>query len=382
MRRQVSLILRLARKDWHLFWADRRAAVLCFAVPIVLASTFGMVFDQPSQSLAATRLPLLVVDEDDSALSHAIVADLLGSEKVQAKLVDRATAEHEIEARSVGIAVIIPQGFAELTAARVTLLHHPLSALESQWAEGIFTEIAMRRLAKDYLGDLVPTVDRPFAVERQTPGTSSESFCSYSHCFAGMTLQYLLFWGMESGLLLLRERQRSVWRRLQAAPVPILSVLLGRALTTSVIALLMVGATFAFGWLVFDVSIDGSGWGFLLLALAVSGLAAATGLLVAALGGTEARARGVCILVILAVSMFGGLWLPGFLMPDWVRDLSLALPTSWAMQGFDGVTWAGETLADVWPSVLVVSGFAVGCLTLAAVRFLTIESRRRRGRAI
>jgi ABC-2 type transport system permease protein len=324
----------------------------------------------------------LIVDEDDSALSRALVADLLGSEKVRAKLVDRATAEAEIESRAFGVAVIIPKGFGKPDGESVTLLHHPLSALESQWAEGIFTEVAMRRLATDYFGNLLPAVERPFEIERETPGAAPESFCSYSHSFAGMTLQYLLFWGMESGLLLLRERQRGVWRRLQAAPVPILSVLLGRALATSAIALLMVGATFGFGWMVFDVSIDGSGWGFLLLALAVSGLAAGTGLLVAALGGTESRARGVCILVILAVSMLGGLWLPAFLMPEWVRDVSLAFPSSWAMRGFDGVTWAGEGLAHVWPTVLMVAGFTAVCLGLAAVRFLAIESRRRRGRVI
>ena len=58
-------------------------------------------------------------------------------------------------------------------------------------------------------------------------------FNSYTHSFSGMTLQYLLFWGMESGLLLLRERQRGVWLRVRAAPVPLHAILLGKAQKSS-----------------------------------------------------------------------------------------------------------------------------------------------------
>ena len=44
MTARLRLILALARKDWRLFWADRRAALLCFVVPVLLASVFGMIF--------------------------------------------------------------------------------------------------------------------------------------------------------------------------------------------------------------------------------------------------------------------------------------------------------------------------------------------------
>src|SRR5262249_35541601 len=124
-------------------------------------------------------------------------------------------------------------------------------------------------------------------------GPSAVGFNPYSHSFSGMTLQYLLFWGMESGLLLLRERQRGVWTRLRSAPVPLWAVVAGKSLTTSAVALLMVLFTFGFGYVAFGVTVTGSFVAFVLLALAASGLAAAVGLLVAAVGGTEARARAV-----------------------------------------------------------------------------------------
>jgi len=380
------LIWNLARKDWLLFFADRRAALLCFTVPIILASLFGLIFDRPSDSMAGTmRLKLLVVDEDKTDTTRRMIHDL-NSGRAEVQVVDRATAESLMESRHYGVSLVLPHGFTSREAfsrPRVEMLYHPLSAMESQWAEGIVTEIVMKFKAREFLEPLgveVSRIDKPLVVERHAAAFAGQQrFNSYSHSFSGMTLQYLLFWGMESGLLLLRERQSGVWRRLRSAPVPLWALLAGRAFATGTIALLQVLTTFSFGYVAFGVTITGSWLGFLLLAFAISVLASATGLLVAAIGGTEARARSVCILAILAVSMLGGLWLPTFLLPNWVQELSLSLPTTWAMRGLDGLTWQGQSLGVVWPCVLAVAGFAMLFLVLAVSRFAWSEARRKRG---
>lgn len=391
---RLRVILALAAKDWSLFWADRRAALLAFAVPIILASAFGLVFHKAAGRSNAPTLPLLVVVEDSGPLTQQIAAALLANPRVEAELVSREVAEARIADRRPGVAVVFPSGFEALAAwkpgesgprPRIELLHNPLCESEAHWAEGVVSEVVMRTVAKDRLAPWVGTpsdtaLSLPFTVEPSAVNGGGE-FNSYTHSFCGMTLQYLLFWGMESGLLLLRERQRSLWLRLRAAPVPLSAVLLGKALSTAAIALLQVLATFGFGAIVFGVSVGGSWLGFALLAIGVSVLSAATGLLVAALGGTEARARSVCILVILGVSMLGGLWLPSFVLPGWARDLALALPTTWAMRGLDSVTWQGRGFLDVLPNVAVVAGFTAVFLMVAVARLVSSEARRRRGLA-
>ena len=389
MTRALDLILTLARKDWRLFWADRRAAALGFAVPVVLASAFGLIFAKPAERNAAPRLPVLVVVEDAGPLTRRVADDLLASERFEAvEVASRAEAERRLAERRPGVAIVLPAGTERLAEwepgstdrPAVEILHHPTAAAERQWAEGALTEVVMRRLAREKYGDLLKdkvdlAVAPAFRVE--AAAVTEGNFNTYSHSFSGMTLQYLLFWGMESGLLLLRERQRGVWTRVRSAPVPLGAVVLAKALSTAAIALVMVAVTFGFGWLAFGVTVTGSLVGFVLLALAASGLAAAVGLLVAAVGGTEARARAVSILVILAVSMVGGLWLPAFLLPGWVRDAALSLPTTWAMRGFDGVTWQGKGLAAALPSVLAVAGFAAAFLAVAVVRLAAAERRLR-----
>jgi ABC-2 type transport system permease protein len=208
--------------------------------------------------------------------------------------------------------------------------------------------------------------ERPFAVERAAvPAGGALSIHAYSHSFCGMTLQYLLFWGMDSGLLLLRERRQGIWRRLRAAPVTRLTMVLGKALATALVALAQIALTFGFGAVVFGVTLTGSPAGFVALALAAAGLSAATGLLVAALGGNEGRARSVAILMILSLSLLGGLWLPAFLLPRWAQTLALALPTTWAARGLEGVTWQGMGLGEALRCAGVLAGFSAAFLAVA-----------------
>jgi ABC-2 type transport system permease protein len=390
MLRSFRVVLTLAVKDLSLFFADRRGAALSFVVPILLASAFGMVFAKPAEESKAVQLPLLVVVEDGGEFTNSVANDVLASPRVQAERATREEAIRRIADRRPGVAVIFPRGFEQLKTNKlnqpgqrpnVEVLHHPLCANEAQWAEGILAESVLQRLASEHLTPLIGSgaLTMPFEIRTRESTGPQAGFNSYSHSFSGMTLQYLLFWGMESGLLLLRDRQRSVWLRLRAAPVSLWNLLLGKALATTLLAFLQVLVTFGFGYCVFGVTVSGSVAGFLGLAVAVSVLSAATGLMVAALGGTEMRARSVCILVILGVSLLGGLWLPSFVLPSWARDLSLALPTTWAMRGFDAATWQGRDFLAVLPSVAVVFGFTAVFMGLAFTQLLTSEARRRRG---
>lgn len=391
MRRRLTLILALAVKDWSLFLADKRAAVLGFVVPVVLASAFGLIFARPADKPGGVKLPLLVTVEGEGEFTRAVAAEFAAGERVEAEVVSRDQIDARLADRRPGVAVVFPAEFEKLAAwkpgsvgekPKVQVLHNPLCASEAQWAEGLVSEAVMRKLANDHLRPVVgdSALAMPFEV-KTTEQADHAGFNSYSHSFNGMTLQYLLFWGMESGLLLLRDRQKSVWSRLRAAPVPLWCVLLGKALSTAAIAFLMVLTTFAFGHFVFGVNVTGSVLGFLLLAVVASVLSAATGLLVAAVGGTEARARSVCILVILGVSMLGGLWLPSFVLPGWARDVSMSLPTTWAMRGLDGVTWQGRDLWGSLPSVSVVAAFTAVFLAVAVAKLVSSEARRRRGLA-
>ena len=378
-KQQLSLLWILASKDIQLFLVDKKAAALCFLVPIILASGFGYVFSKPLQN-EEVKLPLLVVREDNSPLAIKLADALLKSTKLEAAPASREEALRKIERRSARIALIIPKDFASQIALKkkvpaIEILHHPSSSLESKWAEGIFTEIAFREAAPELLGFWLPgasslKLERPFEVKKEPFPTGMDiSRQAYSHSFSGMTMQYLLFWGMDCGLLLLRERRQGIWKRLKAAPIPIPTLLGGKIIATALIALTQILFTFSFGSLVFGVTINGSILGFLIMAIATALLSAATGLLVAAVGGTENRARSMAILSILSLSILGGLWLPSFMLPLYVQNFSLLLPTTWMIKGFEGVIWQGMGLIDASYCALVTLFFSAIFIGFSILKF-------------
>ena len=378
-KQQLSLLWILASKDIQLFLVDKKAAALCFLIPIILASGFGYVFSKPLQN-EDLKLPLLVVREDNSPLAIKLADALLKSTKLEAAPASREEALRKIERRSARIALIIPKDFASQIALKkkvpaIEILHHPSSSLESKWAEGIFTEIAFREAAPELLGFWLPgasslKLERPFEVKKEPVPTGMDiSRQAYSHSFSGMTMQYLLFWGMDCGLLLLRERRQGIWKRLKAAPIPIPTLLGGKIIATALIALTQILFTFSFGSLVFGVTINGSILGFLIMAIATALLSAATGLLVAAVGGTENRARSMAILSILSLSILGGLWLPSFMLPLYVQNFSLLLPTTWMIKGFEGVIWQGMGLIDASYCALVTLFFSAIFIGFSILKF-------------
>ncbi len=378
-KQQLNLLWVLASKDIQLFLVDKKAAALCFLVPIILASGFGYVFSKPLQN-EDLKLPLLVVREDNSPLAIKLADALLKSTKLEAAPASREEALRKIERRSARIALIIPKDFASQIALKkkvpaIEILHHPSSSLESKWAEGIFTEIAFREAAPELLGFWLPgasslKLERPFEVKKEPFPTGMDiSRQAYSHSFSGMTMQYLLFWGMDCGLLLLRERRQGIWKRLKAAPIPIPTLLGGKIIATALIALTQILFTFSFGSLVFGVTINGSILGFLIMAIATALLSAATGLLVAAVGGTENRARSMAILSILSLSILGGLWLPSFMLPLYVQNFSLLLPTTWMIKGFEGVIWQGMGLIDASYCALVTLFFSAIFIGFSILKF-------------
>ena len=73
--------------------------------------------------------------------------------------------------------------------------------------------------------------------------------------------------------------------------------------------------------------------------------------------------------------MLGGLWLPPFLMPGWLRALGMVLPTSWALAGLEAASWQGGSLETALVHALVVLLFSLAFLGLAFIGFQRSQKR-------
>ena len=67
--------------------------------------------------------------------------------------------------------------------------------------------------------------------------------------------------------------------------------------------------------------------------------------------------------------MLGGAWVPTFLFPQMLQKLTLAVPTRWAVDGLDAMTWRGMGFSASLGPMAVLVGFALAFGALAVARF-------------
>ena len=197
----------------------------------------------------------------------------------------------------------------------------------------------------------------------------ASQYNGYAHSFAGMTVQFILFMAIDAGIGVLLARKLGLWNRLLAAPLGVNTLVLARALSCAIIAFGLTCFIFAVAMLVFKVQILGSFIGFAGVALSFSLMTASFGLLIAAFGKTPEAARGIAVFATLVMVMLGGAWMPSFMFPQWLQDLTLFIPTRWAVDGFDAMTWRGLGLSAALPAIGVLLLFSLGFGALAAWQF-------------
>ena len=370
-------LLAMVRKDLLLFFSDRRSVIISFVAPIVIASFFGAVFSGTTGGEAEpARIPITVVDHDESAISRAVVTGMQGDRNLEVAISTESQARDAVEGGDTTVAVIIPPGFGAAAGTALfgdgdkpplDLLFDPSDSFELAMVRGILTQHVMQAVTRDVLGDAANDMTIPYVVRAEATAGANATYNGYAHSFAGMAVQFLLFAMANLGVEMLLERRRGLWKRLRSAPVSKLTLLAGKAASGTIISLLILLVSFAFAIVVFSVRIQGSIVGFLAISLACALMASTFGLLVAAVGNTPATARGVTTLAVLLMVMLGGAWVPTFVFPAWLQEATRVVPVRWAIDGFDAMTWRGLGIGNAVAPTLVLSGFAAVFAAIAAL---------------
>jgi ABC-2 type transport system permease protein len=382
----------LVRRDLRLFRMDKRAMVMSFVAPILIASFFGYLFGGVSKSGGASKIEVIAVDQDGSEVSRRIVAALAADSSLEVKTRALEEARERVRSGKATAAIVFPQGFGEQagqalfrrdqTRPEVPVLFDPSHSAEAQMVRGLLTQHvmeavssasmsqqsidgALRDLETSSLGAADKNALRSMLTEvsrwsqRQQPGASGgfrmpyqvrdeavtahqgTPYNSMAHSFAGMCVQFILFMGIDTGMVMLYQRRSGLWKRLRAAPLSRFVLIGSRATSSAIIAMTIMFAVFGFARAVFGVRVEGSFAGFVGVCAAFALMTAAFGLLVSVAGKTPEATRGISILVTLILVMLGGSWVPTFIFPQWLQNVTFAVPTRWAVDGLDGMIWRG-----------------------------------------
>ncbi len=115
----------MVRKDLQLFFTDRRAVIMSFAVPIAIASFFGSIFSGPGGNAEPARIAVIVVDQDESTISQAVVAGLEQDRnlKISRAVIDEA--RDRVRRGRTSAAILIPNPRSTCCSIRRTAWRWP-----------------------------------------------------------------------------------------------------------------------------------------------------------------------------------------------------------------------------------------------------------------
>ena len=427
----MNALIALIRKDLLLYFSNRRALLITVAAPIAIAAFFGSLFGG-SKDTERAKVPIAIIDLDQSATSTKIVAAMSADTTFDVQPLDATQAADAVRRGKLRAVVTLPARFGETAAPAlfgrrdkpvIDIQYDPSQAVTLQIVQGLLAQHVMEGVtqvafsgapgspdittdarkdvvasttlsepARKDLLNLFDSVERvrstpadpgggsagsgmrlqvPYAVkETEAKSTRTDAkYNGYSHSFAGMGVQFILFMGIDLGIKLLTTRRMGLWPRLRAAPLSRAFLLGSQIASGAIIAAILFALIFAAGVIVFGVRIDGSMVGFVGLIVAFALMTASFGLFIAALGRTPEATRGLAIFATLVMVMLGGAWVPSFVFPQWLQTVSLAMPTRWAVDGFDAVTWRGLGFEAAGLPIVVLLGFSLVFGLIAAWRF-------------
>src|SRR5476649_701973 len=447
----MTALIALIRKDLILYRDNRRALMLNLVMPILLAAFFGSMFGGSGAS-APGKIDVGLVQQDQSEVARKIAAGLKADASLHVTELSLPDAQALVRKGELPVAVVIPAGFGEQAGAalfsgrdkpQVPLYFDPSQSAVLAMVKGMLTQQVMQNVSAEvfsagasqkyvdqalerlhshplqgeqqtqlttFLGSLktfqaqraaVPVtgasqgmasgggMTMPFATQDQALSTGPK-YNGYAHSFADMGVQFILFMGIDLGIVVLLAQRTGIWNRQLAAPVTLTTVLLAQrtgiwnrqlaapvALTTVLLARAISGALIALGLLcgiflaavlIFKVQISNP-LGFFGVALCFASMTSSFGLLIAAYGKTPEGARGIAVFATMILVMLGGAWVPSFIFPQWMQSATLFIPTRWAVDGFDAMTWRGLGLNIALKSMAVQLGYAAVFSTLAITKF-------------
>lgn len=406
---------------------DRPALALSFILPIAFFTIFAVIFGGHKDG--TSRVDVIVVDEDHSASSQALLRGLQQESTLrvfthpeatkkseQPADYTAATAEAVVRAGKISVALIIPKDFgldpisfgSDSRGPRLQMLSDSSDPVAPQVVSGmlqktLFTSLgpALAEKGSDYfdmyVGGLTGaqrrSMEKNLAAyrhsveeEEKNPAAHTSSGSSMlnidqrtvvgetqnkpilSFYAAAVGVMFLLFTSSAAAGSLLDEAECGTLDRVLSTRVTMTRLLAGKLTYNLLLAFSQLALMFLWAWLIFHVDLPHHLAGFAIMGLTTAFAVAAFGIFLASFCHTRAQLGSISTLLVLLMSSLGGSMFPRYLMPAAMQKAGLFTLNAWAIDGFQKVFWYDLPLQQLWPqvSVLLLSG---ACLFLAARHF-------------
>jgi len=204
----------------------------------------------------------------------------------------------------------------------------------------------------------------------QIPASGSDSNVlpnSTQHNVPAWTIFAMFFMVVSLGNNIVKERISGSFIRLKTMPVNFSLVLFSKMMIYLMVAVLQVAIIFSVGKFLFpmihlpELVFPTNTFAFIIVVI-VSGLSAVSyALMVGSLAKTQEQANGFGAVSIIIFAALGGIWVPVFVMPEYLQVISNFSPLHWCLEGFYILFLKGGNFAELLIILIPLFIFVICC---------------------
>jgi len=413
-RLNFSAAVRVTRKDIRILLRERGTLLYLFAVPILFILAFGAttgIGSDPKEE--AITLPVVNLDLGSDA-SQTLIDVLNQDGGIQCETYDAAQAQHQLDREIIERLLTIPANYSENLQAGHSVTLHLVNGPDANPAKteavqrvlaGVAADLSLKTqliasfrqmsdmqaaaaseqqvFTEEIIIEQAQTqferakTEPLLGLEESWPQYQGENVLGtnplnvYVTCFAVL---FIFLTAQTTAQSIYEEKKVGSFRRLLAAPVSKVMILVGKMIPNFIIGFAQIVVLFSAGVLVFPVlgldpiSLGEDPLALTLVCLVLLLCSASLGVLIASIARTEGQISGLSAVVLWAFGFAGFLFvqIPSTGLFDTIIKV---IPHYWANTAFLDLFIHGGGLADIATSIWVLLGFTALFFTAGLWRF-------------
>ncbi|OFX75386.1 MAG: ABC transporter [Bacteroidetes bacterium GWE2_29_8] len=405
------------KKEFYLLFNDKTGLSLMFLMPLILVFIITIIQDSAFKIINENKISLLIVNHDSGSEGNKL-KDMLDQTRmfnlIENNNIDFSEVKKEISKENAMVALYIENSFSEklnsktiilskLVMANIgmndsvnkkelisllpptifffndpvlqdnycysilNLIHSNLSIIENtKMLEGLYSEMGY---------DSVPQNIKESIINNKIPIkriiTSVDDNCkipnSTQHNVPAWTIFAMFFMVVSLGSNIVKEKLSGSFIRLKTMPTNFALILFSKQIVYLFVAIMQVILIFSIGIYIFpliklpELTISSNTLGTFIIVI-ISGIAAVSyALMVGSISKTQEQSNGFGAISIIIFAALGGVWVPIFVMPEYMKQISKLSPLHWCIDGFYTLFLRDGNWLMLYKPILILLVFSLSC---------------------
>ena len=402
------------KKEVLLLKRDLGGLVILFVMPLVLIITITLIQDSTFKTVSDSKIPILVVDNDQGEVSKVIAKNLTESNSFE--VISKPNEEEAKDLVFKGkyqLAIVIPKKLSTDLQLKVNQNVNKIVAdfgmedstnvassekIESKEVKLYFDPAAQstfRNAVKSSIDKMISQIETKsiYTAFQEQLGEDEkafqqESFITFKeitptkdnkevipnstqHNVPAWTLFAIFFIVIPLSINIVKEKNQGTMIRLRTNPVSYFTVIAGKTITFLVICMVQFYLMVAVGVYLFPqinlpaLQVEGILGLMSIVALFAGFAAIGFGILLGTIAKTQEQSApfGATSVVILAA--VGGVWVPVFAMPKIMQVIAGISPMNWGLNAFYDVILRNATFLDIVPEISYLFLFFIAMILIS-----------------